>query len=59
MSPGARLGLGLAAVGRPAYITTGRGDLPGDRRAQPEAPPVKFHDARCSAGQVNRGDCVV
>jgi len=34
--PASRLGLGLAAVGRPAYITLGRAaDLPGDR--SPEA----------------------
>ena len=27
--------------------------------AQPEAPPVKFHDFRCRAGQVKRGEVVV
>jgi aryl-alcohol dehydrogenase-like predicted oxidoreductase len=33
--PGARIGLGLAAVGRPGYITTGRdADLPSDRSIQ-------------------------
>ncbi|MGY1823495.1 aldo/keto reductase [Geodermatophilus sp. SYSU D00079] len=39
----AELGLGLAAVGRPAYITTGRdADLPADRT--PEALRARAHD---------------
>jgi aryl-alcohol dehydrogenase-like predicted oxidoreductase len=29
-----RLGLGLAALGRPAYINVGRGELPADRSAE-------------------------
>ena len=40
---GARLGVGLAAVGRPAYITTDRAvDLPADR--SPEALRRRTHD---------------
>jgi aryl-alcohol dehydrogenase-like predicted oxidoreductase len=39
----ARLGLGLAAVGRPAYLTLGRdADLPGDR--SPAALEARTHD---------------
>jgi hypothetical protein len=48
----ARLGLGLAAVGRPAYITSGRdADLPADR--SPAALEQRAHallDAAATAG---------
>jgi aryl-alcohol dehydrogenase-like predicted oxidoreductase len=41
--PRARLGLGLAAVGRPAYLTLGRDvDLPGDR--SPAALQARTHE---------------
>jgi aryl-alcohol dehydrogenase-like predicted oxidoreductase len=41
--PRARLGLGLAAVGRPAYLTVGRdADLPGDR--SPAALEARTHE---------------
>jgi aryl-alcohol dehydrogenase-like predicted oxidoreductase len=41
--PPARLGLGLAAVGRPAYLTLGRDvDLPGDR--SPAALEARTHE---------------
>ena len=50
--PRARLGLGLAAVGRPAYITLGRGtDLAGDRsRAALEARTHELLDAATALG---------
>jgi aryl-alcohol dehydrogenase-like predicted oxidoreductase len=42
-NPVARIGLGLAAVGRPGYITIGRaGDLPADR--SPQALRQRCHD---------------
>jgi aryl-alcohol dehydrogenase-like predicted oxidoreductase len=42
-TPPARLGLGLAAVGRPAYLTLGRDvDLPGDR--SPAALQARTHE---------------
>lgn len=42
-TPTAHLGLGLAAVGRPAYLTLGRdAELPGDR--SPEALRARTHE---------------
>ncbi|WP_042390263.1 aldo/keto reductase [Streptacidiphilus melanogenes] len=47
----ARLGLGLAAVGRPAYITSGRAhDLPRDR--SPAALEVRAHELLDTAYQL-------
>ena len=50
----ARLGLGLAAIGRPAYLTLGRdADLPGDR--SPAALEARTHELLDAARELGIG----
>ena len=53
-APAARLGLGLAAIGRPAYITPGRdADLPADR--SPAALEARAHELLDAAAALDVG----